>query len=56
MNLTVGMPGLNDYPDLKGIETGRSPEFPSASRLNDYPDLKGIETFTRHEVRERPHV
>ena len=36
---------LNDYPDLKGIET-RLPDshVPCDLRLNDYPDLKGIET------------
>ena len=34
---------LNDYPDLKGIETLHGESF-MCDRLNDYPDLKGIET------------
>ena len=40
------MERLNDYPDLKGIETVLDHLLAtlSADRLNDYPDLKGIET------------
>ena len=35
---------LNDYPDLKGIETFLKLALIEVFRLNDYPDLKGIET------------
>ena len=39
---------LNDYPDLKGIETEScSLGLTCGTRLNDYPDLKGIETGRR---------
>ena len=36
---------LNDYPDLKGIETGIPEIIRASMSLNDYPDLKGIETL-----------
>ena len=35
---------LNDYPDLKGIETAFFYHGDLLTCLNDYPDLKGIET------------
>ena len=45
MRLGMTMPRrLNDYPDLKGIETPWLRYLVVSIGLNDYPDLKGIET------------
>ena len=41
---SIEIVGLNDYPDLKGIETMNFTVGIPEISLNDYPDLKGIET------------